>query len=88
VSVDVAEARDLAAADPGRAASMRALRQWPNRAALRRTRQTLPSIQRFNRIYVDFDSSRFDPLRADEEAWKAVALWRQRMNAATRRPPQ
>jgi len=42
----------------------------------------------FNRIYVDFDSSRFDPLRADEEAWQAAALWRQRMNAATRRPPQ
>jgi len=76
LSVDVAEARDLAAADPGRAASMRArLPSGANRAARRRTRQTLPSIsEMFNRIYVDFDSSRFDPLRADEEAWKAVEL--------------
>jgi len=90
LSVDVAEARDLAAADPGRAASMRArLRQWrQSSGAQENTPNPAFDSEMFNRIYVDFDSSRFDPLRADEEAWKAVALWRQRMNAATRRPPQ
>jgi hypothetical protein len=38
----------------------------------------------YRQIYVDFDSTRFDPLRADERAWKAVAAWRQQMNAAVR----
>jgi len=90
LSVDVGETRDLAAADPGRAASMRArLRQWrQSTGAQENTPNPAFDPEMFNRIYADFDSSRFDPLRADEEAWKVVALWRQRMNAATRRPPQ
>jgi hypothetical protein len=40
----------------------------------------------YKQIYVDFDSTRFDPLRADAAAWKDVAVWRQRMDAAIRRP--
>jgi hypothetical protein len=35
---------------------------------------------RFKEIYVDFDSTRFDPLRADAAAWSAVAAWRKRMD--------
>ena len=90
LNADVGEGRDLAAADPGRAASMRArLRQWRQSiGAQENTPNPAFDAEMFNRIYADFDSSRFDPLRADDEAWKAVALWRQRMNAATRRPPQ
>jgi hypothetical protein len=40
----------------------------------------------YNRIYVEFDSTRFDPLRADDTTWKAVVAWRERMNAAVKRP--
>ena len=89
LSADVAEARDLAAADPGRAASMRArLRQWRQSiGAQENTPNPGLNAEMFDRIYADFDSSRFDPLRADDEGWRAAALWRQRMNAATRRPP-
>lgn len=89
LSADVAEARDLAAADPGRAASMRArLRQWRQSIGTQENTPN-PGLDEgmFKGIYADFDSSRFDPLRADDEGWKAAALWRQRMNAATRRPP-
>jgi len=90
LSGDVGETRDLAAADPGRAASMRArLRQWrQSTGAQENTPNPAFDPEMFTRIYADFDSSRFEPLRADEAAWNAVALWRQRMNVATRRPPQ
>ena len=88
LSADVGETRDLAASDPGRAASMRArLRQWRQSiGAQENTPNSLFDAEMFNRIYADFDSSRFDPLRADAEAWTSAAVWRQRMNAATRRP--
>jgi hypothetical protein len=39
----------------------------------------------YRRIYVDFDATRFDPLRADEAAWKAAGTWRQLMNEASKR---
>ncbi len=51
---------------------------WPPVAQSSGAQENTPNpafdSEMFNRIYVDFDSSRFDPLRADEEAWKAVAL--------------
>jgi hypothetical protein len=40
----------------------------------------------YKQIYVDFDSTRFDPLRADAAAWKAVATWRERMDARIPNP--
>jgi hypothetical protein len=38
-------------------------------------------------IYLDFDSTRFDPLHAGGAAWKRAAEWRQQMNDVTRRLP-
>jgi hypothetical protein len=57
--------------------SVGAQENTPNRAA---------DTNLYTQIYVDFDSSRFDPLRADDAAWKAAAAWRERMDAAVRKP--
>jgi hypothetical protein len=39
----------------------------------------------YRRIYVDFDSTRFDPLRAGGTEWAAAATWRQLMDEASKR---
>ena len=41
-------------------------------------------VKLYDQLYVEFDPTRFDPLRADRQAWQAVALWRQRMDAAVK----
>jgi hypothetical protein len=71
---------------PARVASLRAkLREWRGSVGAQENTPN-PSFkpELFKEIYVDFDSTRFDPLRADDAGWKAVALWRQRMDAAPR----
>lgn len=87
LSADASEARNLAAAEPARAAALRArLRDWRKSVgAQENTPNPGVDADLYKQIYVDFDSSRFDPLRADDVAWKAVAIWRERMNAAVRR---
>lgn len=42
----------------------------------------------YRQLYVDFDPTRFDPLRADDAAWTAVGIWRERMDAAVKRAPR
>lgn len=88
LSADEGEARDLAPAQPDRAAAMRArLREWRTSVgAQENTPNPDLAPDMYKRIYVDFDASQFDPLHADEAAWKAVATWRESMNAAIRRP--
>lgn len=86
VRADPGETRDLAAARPGTVRSMRAqLRAWLTSVGAQENRPN-PSFvpERFKDLYVDFDPTTFDPLRATAADWAAVALWRQRMDAATR----
>ncbi len=87
LDADVDETRDQSKAEPARTAAMRrALREW--RATIGAQENTPnPSVDLglYRQIYVDFDSTRFDPLRADEAAWQAVAVWRKRMDAAIKR---
>jgi arylsulfatase A-like enzyme len=81
---DPAEARDVAVKEPTRVAAMRArLREWRKAVgAQENTPNPAVDAALYNRIYVDFDASRFDPLRADEQAWRAMAAWREQMDAA------
>lgn len=81
---DRGELRDLSAKDSRRAATLRQrLRDW--RAAVG-AQENLPNpdvdLELYRRLYVDFDPTRFDPLRADAAAWSALAQWRIGMNAA------
>ena len=91
VSADVGETRDVSAAEPATVQSLRAqLRAWLVAVgAQENTANPAFRPELFKELYVDFDPTRFDPLRATDADWKAVALWRQRMDAATRmmRPP-
>jgi arylsulfatase A len=88
LTADPGERTDVAANEGARAAAMRArLRDW--RTSVRAQESTPnPAFDAglYKQIYVDFDSTRFDPRGADAAAWKEVAVWRQRMDAAIRRP--
>jgi arylsulfatase A-like enzyme len=86
IEADAGEARDLAGAQPARAAALRdRLREWRTSiAAQENTPNPAVDAALYKSIYVDFDATRFDPLHADEAAWKAVAAWRERMNAAVK----
>lgn len=88
LSVDPGESRNLAARHPARASALRArLRAWRTSVdAQENTANPDLAPDMYTRLYVDFDASRFDPLHADAEDWKAVAAWRGLMNAAVRRP--
>ena len=85
---DRGETRNLAAQEAARAADMRArLRDWRTSVgAQENTPNPNWNAELYKQIYVDFDSTRFDPLRADAGAWKDVGIWRQRMDAAIRPP--
>ena len=87
LETDSAESKDLSASDPARTAALRkALREWRiSVGAQENTPNPAVEMDLYRRIYVDFDSTRFDPLHADDAAWKAVANWRQRMDEASRR---
>lgn len=84
---DPGEAGDLSSAEPGRTAALRKrLRDWRVSVGAQDNRPNpLVEMDLYRRIYVEFDSTRFDPLRADDAAWKAAAAWRERMNEASKR---
>ena len=84
LDADVGEKKDLAAAQPARTAALRAeLRRWRTAvAAQENSPNPAVDLDRYRELYVEFDPTQFDPLHADAAAWKAVALWRQRMDAA------
>jgi arylsulfatase A-like enzyme len=84
---DASEATDISRSDPDRTASMRKrLGEWRvSVAAQENTPNPAVEMDLYRRIYVEFDSTRFDPLSADESAWKAAATWRQQMNEASKR---
>ena len=85
---DVGETHDLSTVERSRAGELRTrLRNWRRAiGAQENTRNPAFNGDMYRQIYVDFDSTRFNPLQADENAWKAVAVWRQRMDAAIRPP--
>ena len=87
LQADAAESKDISSADPARTAALRKrLRAWRTEVgAQENTPNPAVEMDLYRRIYVDFDSTRFDPLRADEAAWKAAATWRQLMNEASKR---
>jgi arylsulfatase A len=86
LDADVSESRDLSKAEAGRTAALRQrLREWrASVAAQENTPNPGADVKLYDQLYVEFDPTRFDPLRADSQAWQAVALWRQRMNAAVK----
>ena len=86
LDTDVSESRDRSKAEPGRTAVLRQrLREWRSSvAAQENTPNPGVDARLYDQLYVEFDPTRFDPLRADDQAWKAVALWRQRMDAAVK----
>ena len=90
LEADPGEAKDLSTAEAGRTADMRAqLRRWrASVGAQENTMNPAADPELYRQLYVDFDPTRFDPLRADAAAWKAVAVWRQRMDAAIKQPPR
>jgi arylsulfatase A len=86
LSADAGETRDRSVAHPAKVTTLRAkLRDW-RRSVGAQENSVNPTFDErlYNQLYVEFDPTRFDPLRADEAAWNAVALWRQRMDAALR----
>ncbi len=86
LAADAGETRDLSAGQPSKVTALRAkLRDWRQSVGAQENSAN-PSFDRrlYDQLYVEFDPTRFDPLRADGAAWKAVALWRQRMDAAVR----
>ena len=90
LEADTGESRDLSRKHADRAASMRnRLREWRRSVgAQENTPNPSADVELYRQIYVEFDSSRFDPLRATESEWKRAARWRERMNAAIKQPPK
>ncbi len=86
LDADVSESRDLSKTEAGRTAALRQrLREWrASMAAQENTPNPGVDVKLYDQLYVEFDPTRFDPLRADSQAWQAVALWRQRMDAAVK----
>ena len=87
LEADVSESRDLSKGEPARTADLRRrLREWRRSVgAQENTANPQVDVDLYKRIYVDFDSTRFDPLRADEAGWRAAAAWRELMDGAVKR---
>lgn len=84
---DLGEQNNVASKFPDRVRELRSkLNQWRQSID---AQIALPNpdfdAAKYRELYVDFDPSRFDPLRASERDWSDVALWRTRMNAAVAR---
>jgi arylsulfatase A-like enzyme len=86
LAADISETSDRSKADPARTAAMRQrLREWRTSvAAQENTPNPGVDAKLYDQLYVEFDPTRFDPLRADSQGWQAIAGWRQRMNAAVK----
>ncbi len=86
LDADVSERVDRSNTDSKRTASLRQqLHDWRIAVgAQENTPNPAADAALFNQLYVEFDPTRFDPLGADSGAWRAVAVWRERMNAAVK----
>jgi arylsulfatase A-like enzyme len=90
IEADSAETRDLSTKDARRVSELRQrLRGWRARVGAQENSPN-PTFDQapYRRLYVEFDPTRFDPLRADAAAWSALAAWRKGMNAAVAPPPK
>lgn len=83
LSRDAGEREDLSGEEQDRAAAMRsALDSWRNSLRVQENRPNPECDEEaFTRCYVEMDPGAFDPLHADEEAWKAIAEWRRHMDS-------
>jgi len=75
---DIGERRDLSAEHSERKAELlAAFAQWKKDLDVQYNSPN-PDVDEtlFNKRYVDFDPSQFDPLTASEEEWKRVGQWR------------
>ena len=86
LGADASETRDLSGAEPKRTAALRArLQEWlKSVGAQENTANPDVNPDLYRQIYADFDSSRFDPLRADDAQWRAAAQWRVLMDKAVK----
>ena len=87
---DIGESRNLAPAEPARAAALRErLRAWRKSIGAQENRPNpAVNLSVYNSLYVTFDPTRFDPVRADDAEWLRVAEWRKLMNVAVAKPAQ
>jgi arylsulfatase A-like enzyme len=90
LATDIGEARNLASAEPARTAALREkLRAWRKEVDAQENRPNpAANSSLYNELYVAFDPTRFDPLRAGDAEWQKVAEWRKKMNAAVAKPAQ
>ncbi len=80
---DPGERVDLAARHSGRVARMRAaLDRWRKSVDAQANRPN-PNFEpeKYRRLYLDVDASRFEPERADEGQWETMWQWRKGMDA-------
>lgn len=82
LSADVGQKQDRAAQEQTRVVALKAaLADW-RRANNVQHNTPNPDCdeEAFRRLYVTFDSSKFDPKTADDAEWKRIQDWRQEMN--------
>jgi arylsulfatase A len=83
---DIREHTNLAPVEGDRARQMQAaLADWRKRV---NAQENSPNPQfdaeKFRELYLDVDSSRFDPLTATREQWEAMWNWRKKMDSVER----
>jgi arylsulfatase A-like enzyme len=80
---DIGEKQDMAAQHPEQVKKMQtALAAW-RKDNDDQTNRPNPDFEpeKYRAIYTDVDSSRFDPVTADNEQWKKIWQWREDMNS-------
>lgn len=85
---DLGEARNVAAEEPARTATMRAaLTAW-RKSINAQENQPNPHFDpaKYRELYTDLDASQFDPPNATGADWEKIWQWRQRMNAVVSGP--
>ena len=84
---DIGESRNLASAEPARTAALREkLRAWRKSVDAQENRPNPAVNERmYDALYVTFDPTRFDPLRAGDVEWQKVAEWRKAQSLARTR---
>lgn len=82
LSVEAGQKQDLAAAEPDRVAGLKsALAAWRRANHVQENRPNAECDEEsFRKLYLDTDSSRFDPTVADQSSWARMEAWRAEMN--------
>lgn len=87
LSTDIGEHQDLADRHPKRVASLRAILDGWRRTNEVQYNTPNPDCdeEKFRRLYVDVDPSKFDPVTADAREWTRILEWRKAMNEVCRK---